>query len=99
MESSNSAAEMGISDPEIATVVQHAMGRVIEAFTETFERAKTAGELAPGTDSRGLATMVVATFQGIAVIAQCNPDPTLVAQALDGFEALLSSCRTSATPA
>ena len=90
----NTSAELGDSDPEIAAIFQRAMTRVVDAFERTLERAKEAGELDPASDSRALACTLVATAQGLEVIAQSNPDPDFAQQILAGLDALLSPVAT-----
>lgn len=86
----NASTELGTSDPEVSQIILQAMQRVEEAFRRTFEQAVEEGELPAHADPLALARLVMATGQGLMVIAQSNPDPEVISQAIEGFESLLS---------
>ena len=70
----NAAAEFGRDDPAIAKCIEAGFDRAEKAFREAFERAKEAGEIPKGTNTRDLARAFVCTAQGLAVMGQIRED-------------------------
>ena len=70
----NCTGELAAAEPELAA----RFGRGFDAIEETIHgallRGQAAGEIAAGTDTRGLARFMVSTIQGLRLVAKANPD-------------------------
>ncbi len=68
----NTAVELASRDEEIARAVRSVLGRLEKALQRTLERAVAAGELAPDTETRSLATFRTSTGQGLIVLGKAG---------------------------
>ena len=85
----NTAAELGGRDPEATKIVRdtfHRMERVLEA---TFTEAQERGELERSLDTKAVASLLLATLIGMAVIARVDEPATLTRRIAQAFAALL----------
>ena len=79
----NTTIELAAHDDEVGAIMRTGLGRVEQAFRRTLERAGTEGELAPGQDLRALARFLLATVNGIRVLARANPDEAMLRDVVD----------------
>ncbi len=63
----NSISELGVREPELATILKHKLDRLEAAFSRALKRARENGEISSGVDTRAMARMLVNTGQGLAV--------------------------------
>lgn len=66
----NAAAELAPRDAAVAERVETALGRLEDAYRQAVERAQERGEVAPGRDARELARFLVASAQGLHLMAK-----------------------------
>ena len=85
----NTAAELGPHDPEMAAALRSVFERLEQAFANTFRRAQAEGELAADLDADALASLLVVTGQGTALVSKLYGDPGLARSVLSGFRSLL----------
>ena len=79
----NTSIELAAHDDEVGAIMRTGLGRVEQAFRRTLERAGTEGELAPGQDLRALTRFLLATVNGIRVLARANPDEAMLRDVVD----------------
>ena len=85
----NTAAELGPHDPEMAAALRFGFERLEQALANTFRRAQAEGELAVDLDADALASLLVVTGQGTALVSKLHGDPRLARRVLSGFRSLL----------
>ena len=78
----NSAVEFGVSDDEVQRLIRAAFRRVEQVLRERLEEAQAAGELAPGTEPRALARLLVTLLQGVRVMLRNGVERAVVRDAL-----------------
>jgi len=71
----NAAVEFGDTDDVIGHLVRRAFDRQEAALRSTLEEGQRAGEVDPEADAAALAAFLLATINGIRVLAKANPDP------------------------
>ncbi|MCR8573171.1 TetR family transcriptional regulator C-terminal domain-containing protein [Streptomyces sp. Isolate_219] len=71
--------ELVPGDPEAAARLRAALGSLEEAFSALLLRARTNGELAPGTDARSAARFLVTFTQGLRVMEKATDRAYLTA--------------------
>jgi len=79
----NTAAEMGTRDPEIARLLARMFRRMEELFVEAIVRGKASGELDESKDERALARFMVLTIQGIRLMSHMRPERRQLAEAVE----------------
>lgn len=84
----NSLAEFGRDDEEVAGIIRGYFETLEDAFCETFERARDAGELGTALPPRELARMFVATGQGLALMSKLAPDTSELERVFDTLLAI-----------
>jgi len=87
----NSVSELGLRDEELA----RALGRKFElleaALTRALVRARRAGEVSPALPIRATARSLLATAQGLAVVARLRKDRAFVRGIIDQSRRLLDA--------
>lgn len=68
----NTAAELGSRHPAAAKIVRATFTRMERQLRITLEQAVADGELPAGADPAALASLTMATLQGLAVMSQIN---------------------------
>lgn len=71
----NTLTEVAPSDPEIAAKLQASLDRVEQAFGQAIRRGQEAGEIPRDRKVRSLARFLVATAQGVRVLARSGTAP------------------------
>ncbi len=79
----NSAAELGLHDPTMADLLRRKLALVEEGFYRAIIRAQRAGEMRKKIDARAVARSIVATAQGLAVVARVNRDRGFIRAVVD----------------
>ena len=82
----NCAVELAAHDREVAVSVGHHLDRLERVFARVIESAQARGEIKGGQSPERLARLLVATVQGLQVLARARPDPAWlddIVQALD----------------
>jgi len=85
----NTAAELGPHDEEAARIVRAGFTSVSQEIAEAIRRGQEAGEMRAG-DPDELASLIVATIQGAALLSKVEPDGQTSQAALRGALALLA---------
>lgn len=85
----NSAAELGMHDPEMAALLKRKLTLVEEAFYGALRAAQKAGEVGAGVDARAVARSIVAIAQGLAVVARVNRDRAFIRSVVNSASTLL----------
>lgn len=90
------ANEASIADPEAADPALRAplarfFGHAADRIAAALDQAAASGRLPPGTDSRMLATAMLAAVQGGFVLSRIHQDPEPMRQAIAGAHALLAA--------
>jgi TetR/AcrR family transcriptional repressor of nem operon len=80
----NTAAELAGRDAEVQALVAAAFGRLEAAYAGAIERARTAGRLAPGADTAGLARLLVAVMHGLRVLGKTGAGEPELQAVVDG---------------
>jgi TetR/AcrR family transcriptional repressor of nem operon len=70
----NSAVELAPHDPEVAQRLSRYVWRTETAFERALERARAAGDLPEGRDTRALARFLVNNLHGLRVMARAGAD-------------------------
>jgi TetR/AcrR family transcriptional repressor of nem operon len=91
----NSAVELPGRDRGAAARVSGSLARMEGAFRRALERARAAGELAPGRDVRALARFLTASAQGLSVMAKACPDRALLEDVVSMVLTVLELDRTA----
>jgi TetR/AcrR family transcriptional repressor of nem operon len=91
----NSAVELPGRDRGAAARVSGSLARMEGAFRRALERARAAGELAPGRDVRALARFLTASAQGLSVMAKACPDRALLEDVVSVVLAVLEPDRAA----
>lgn len=71
---SNTVAEFADRSGDIADAARRGIKRMEETFTRVVERGQTAGEITTRHDARQLARLLVASLNGLRLIAKANGD-------------------------
>ncbi|HXJ83919.1 MAG TPA: TetR/AcrR family transcriptional regulator [Candidatus Methylomirabilis sp.] len=74
----NSAVELSRRDRGAAARVGGSLVKMEAAFRRALERARTSGELSPGSDVRALARFLTSSAQGLSVMAKAFPDRAML---------------------
>jgi TetR/AcrR family transcriptional repressor of nem operon len=94
----NSAVELSRRDRGVATRIGGSLGKMEAAFGRALDRARAAGELAPGRDLRALARFLTASAQGLSVMAKACPDRALLEDVVSVVLGALEAGRTAPRP-
>lgn len=81
----STAADAGISDPEIAALVERSRDRLVACFAAAFERAKHSGHLRAGLEANALGALAVACGDGCLVHARKRGGAAFAERALSAF--------------
>ena len=84
----NTATELA-SDPAAAGIVREAFADLESSLARALSRAQAEGEVAPEVDPVAQARALVATMQGLHVLARVEPDPQRLCDAADAAVAPL----------
>ena len=79
----NSAAEFGLDDPQVAALVRKAYGQVESALTERLIETQAAGHLADGTQPKALARLLLTVLQGVRVMARVGTQREIMKDAVN----------------
>ena len=74
----NTAAGLYGCDETMMIWIRETMGRLEDALCQAVERGQNLGEITPATSARSLARFLVATAQGINVMARANPNEQIL---------------------
>jgi TetR/AcrR family transcriptional repressor of nem operon len=85
----SAALELAADDPEVRRLVAASFAEARDVLRDELERARDAGELDADADIDRLAASLLATLQGLRVLAKGTGDRRLVEQAADAGTALL----------
>jgi TetR/AcrR family transcriptional repressor of nem operon len=69
----NTAAELGPHDEEAAQIVRMGFAGVTREIAETIRQGQEAGEIRAGLDPEELASLIVVTIQGAALLTKVEP--------------------------
>ncbi|MFD9889006.1 TetR/AcrR family transcriptional regulator [Amycolatopsis sp. NPDC059027] len=75
----NAAVEFADRDDEVNVLVRRVFDRQETAFRDTIREGQRAGEIAADVDAGALAALLLATINGIRVLAKAGPDPDRLA--------------------
>ena len=92
----NTVAELAPHEPEVASMMRASMEGVGQALAATLRRAQAEGELSSEIDAEDLATVVVATVQGTALVNKLYGHPGIAPAVLRGFMRLLEENKPGA---
>jgi len=81
----STAADAGVSDTDIAALVQRSRDRLVACFAAAFDRAKSGGQLRGGVDAHALAALAVACGDGCLVHARKPGGAVFAKQAISAF--------------
>jgi len=85
----NGVSELGLKDAELAGVLAHKLELLEAAFVRALTRARRAGEVNATLPVRATARSLLATAQGLAVVARVRRDPAFVRGVVDQSRRLL----------
>jgi TetR/AcrR family transcriptional repressor of nem operon len=85
----NAAVELGPVDPTVRRLVTSAFDDMRATFRQALVRARNDGELGSHVDVDALATLLLAGFEGLRVLAKGTQDRGLVEQAIDTMVTVL----------
>ena len=91
----NSAVELSRRDRGAAARIGGSLSKMEAAFRRALERARAAGELAPGRDVRALARFLTSSAQGLSVMAKAFPDRALLEDVVSVVLGALEPQRTT----
>lgn len=74
----NSLAEFGADDPEMATLHKRHLTRLADAMESALRRAQSEGDVSPETDCRALAHTLLAISQGVAALGKGGADAEII---------------------
>ena len=89
----NSGAEFGRDDDEVTAIVGRAMTRRARLFADALSAAQEAGDLPAAADVDVLASTLVASVDGIALLRRSGAPRRLVDGAVEGLLGLLAAAR------
>ncbi|HEX6131886.1 MAG TPA: TetR/AcrR family transcriptional regulator [Actinomycetota bacterium] len=85
----NTLAELGTDDADVAAIVEGALGAIGRAYERALLRARAAGTLPAGRSPRALARFLVLTMQGLRVMGRSGAsEADLLAMADTAFGAI-----------
>jgi TetR/AcrR family transcriptional repressor of nem operon len=90
----NSAAEFGTDDPEVAALIRTAYRRMELALTRRLTEAQAQGYLAGSADPKALARLLLTVLQGIRVMARVGTDRQVMRDAVTSALAPIKTKRT-----
>jgi TetR/AcrR family transcriptional regulator, transcriptional repressor for nem operon len=70
----NAVAEFGQADPDVLALIERSQQRTEAIFAEVLERARAAGEVAPGLDPAAAAHFVHTAIRGMRISAKAGAD-------------------------
>jgi TetR/AcrR family transcriptional regulator, transcriptional repressor for nem operon len=79
----NAALELGAVDDGVRQLVRASLGQVRDVLRAELTRAVELGELPPDADLSGLSAALLATLEGVRVLAKGTGDRRLVERAVD----------------
>ncbi|MFQ5972402.1 MAG: TetR/AcrR family transcriptional regulator [Alphaproteobacteria bacterium] len=85
----NTVGELGPHDREAAATLRSSLEGVEQALAETLSRAQAEGELGADLDAHELASLMVVTVQGTALLRKVYGGPGLARSVLRGFMSML----------
>lgn len=92
------AMEVGNDGSASARLVRANLDAMHAAFESRCRQAVSDGELSDNVDCRQLASLILSTTRGIAVLNRGHPDPVLVGGAVDALLGLIASAAGPARP-
>lgn len=95
----NSAAEFGTDDPEVAALIRTAYRRVELALTKRLMEAHAQGYLAKSANPKALARLLLTVLQGIRVMARVGTDRQVMRDAVTSALAPIGAKRRVKTSA
>ncbi len=87
----NAESEFGTRDAAVAQLTREAESIVVSAFSEVLDRAKAAGEIAPGIDTSAMGAALAVLRNGIMVAGRAGHGSASVDQTLNLIEAMLKT--------
>lgn len=90
----NSLAEFGSEDNEVALFLKKKMGDAQRLFEECLERALQHGELAPGSDIKGIASQLMCTGIGASILRRADAPQAMLEDTVRSTVAFLRGLRT-----
>lgn len=86
----NSAVELGMDDPEVASFIRRAFQRVEQALCDRLVEAQGKNQLATGVHPKTLARLLVTVLQGIRVMSRVGVDRETMRDAVAGALAAIT---------
>lgn len=77
------ATELAPADPEVTAIVTRKYQRMQDLFAAAIIRGQLAGELAPDSDERAIARLLLCTMQGLRILGKTHPSESEVASMID----------------
>jgi len=74
----NSTSELGLHDPEMATLLRRKLDMMEAGFHRALARAQHDGEIGAKVDVRALARSFLVTAQGLSIVCRVNRDRAFV---------------------
>ncbi|NKB88206.1 MAG: TetR family transcriptional regulator [Acidobacteria bacterium] len=87
----NTIAELGGRDDEVAAMARAGVATIRGAVLEALQRARELGELRSDTDVEALASLVISTVQGTALLLKAERDLEFGHAAIRGLRAALAA--------
>jgi TetR/AcrR family transcriptional repressor of nem operon len=87
----NGISELGLKDRDLAAVLSRKLELLEEAFVRALTRARRAGEVSAKLPVRATARSLLATAQGLAVVARVRRDRAFVRAVVDQSRRLLDA--------
>ena len=85
----NSITELAAHEPAVAAFAGEIVGRAEGLFRRTIERAQREGDVRPDVPARRLARSLLATMQGLVVMAKAGAPAAVIRDVVEGAKATL----------
>jgi TetR/AcrR family transcriptional repressor of nem operon len=85
----NSITELAVHEPEVAAFAGEIVGRAEVLFRKAIERAQAEGDVRPDVPARRLARSLMATMQGLIVMAKSGAPAAVIKDVVEGAKATL----------
>ncbi|MEJ9080799.1 TetR/AcrR family transcriptional regulator [Gordonia malaquae] len=79
----NAAIERARDDQQVRALLAQVVDDQVEAFSRAIAHGQVTGEINPAVDSTSTGNLLVATLNGIRVLARIDPSPTRLAALAD----------------
>ncbi|QRY63039.1 TetR/AcrR family transcriptional regulator [Gordonia sp. PDNC005] len=79
----NAAIERARDDEQVRTLLAQVVDDQVAAFSRAIAHGQVTGEINPAVDSTSMGNLLVATVNGIRVLARVDPSPTRLAALAD----------------